>query len=268
MKKIALIIAIIILIIITILLIRQPKQSVIVNYSEADSIQYHFDSLALMSSDSSVSLWVHYPVANNVTRTTVPAINSTVEELLYSLMFEGYDPAIPVKDQLITEFEFLVTDRAAINSSAPWEIEGDVTFVYNKNGVISARFSVYQYMGGAHGMASDLYISGSCESALEEIPLASLFSENSKKELTAIAESIFREEQDIADTVVLVDVGYTFKDDVFSLTDNFAVTAEGLLFHYNPYDIASYATGEITLLIPYEEFKPLLINGTERFWDE
>ncbi len=268
MKKALFSLAILTLVVVSILMTRTPQSVVVMSFDENDTVHYSFDSLHLVSEDSTVSLSVRFPVASNEQVTTGPALNVTIEELLYSLMFEGYTPSVPVKEQLANEFELLVQDHATINSVAPWEIQGNVDFVYNKNGVISVRFSVYQYMGGAHGMASDLYISGSRGSVLQEIPLTTLFAEPEKSELTAIAESIFRAEQEIADSIVLTDAGYTFVDDVFSLTDNFAVTADGLLFHYNPYDIASYAMGEITLVIPYEKFQPLLNDGAERFWGE
>ena len=42
------------------------------------------------------------------------------------------------------------------------------------------------------------------------------------------------------------------------VTTNFYLNAGGLTFVYNPYDIASYADGVITLFIPYNKLLPLL----------
>ncbi len=41
-------------------------------------------------------------------------------------------------------------------------------------------------------------------------------------------------------------------------TENVCVGAKGLSFIYNPYEIASYADGQITLYIPYKKLLPLL----------
>ena len=42
------------------------------------------------------------------------------------------------------------------------------------------------------------------------------------------------------------------------MTDNFALTKDGLKFVYNPYEIAPYAMGQQEIVIPYSELKSLL----------
>jgi hypothetical protein len=49
---------------------------------------------------------------------------------------------------------------------------------------------------------------------------------------------------------------YTF--DEFALPNNFAIEANGLYFHYNPYEIGSYAQGAPSVLIPYSKIKGTL----------
>jgi hypothetical protein len=41
-------------------------------------------------------------------------------------------------------------------------------------------------------------------------------------------------------------------------TNNFCITKKGILFLYNPYEIAAYAMGEIELFIPFEELKTVV----------
>jgi hypothetical protein len=41
-------------------------------------------------------------------------------------------------------------------------------------------------------------------------------------------------------------------------TGNVYVGSKGLSFVYNPYEIASYADGQITLFLPYNKLFPLL----------
>lgn len=47
-------------------------------------------------------------------------------------------------------------------------------------------------------------------------------------------------------------------DNTIQTTTNFCVTQKGILFLYNPYEIAAYAYGEIELFIPFEEVKNVL----------
>ncbi|MFT6503984.1 MAG: hypothetical protein ACJASQ_004124 [Crocinitomicaceae bacterium] len=49
---------------------------------------------------------------------------------------------------------------------------------------------------------------------------------------------------------------YTF--DEFALPNNFAIEANGLYFHYNAYEIGSYAQGAPSVLIPYSKIKGTL----------
>ena len=41
-------------------------------------------------------------------------------------------------------------------------------------------------------------------------------------------------------------------------TSNFCITPKGILFLYNPYEIAAYAYGEIELFIPFSEIKSVV----------
>ena len=47
-----------------------------------------------------------------------------------------------------------------------------------------------------------------------------------------------------------------FAKNSIKMNDNFAVIAEGVLFYFNPYEIASYAAGPTELLIPFSEMGP------------
>jgi hypothetical protein len=40
------------------------------------------------------------------------------------------------------------------------------------------------------------------------------------------------------------------------LNDNFALTATGIVFYYNPYEIAAYAAGPTLLELPLPSNKP------------
>jgi len=54
------------------------------------------------------------------------------------------------------------------------------------------------------------------------------------------------------------EAGFYFDNDVFTLTDNFAITKKGLKFVYNPYEVAPYALGQQEIMIPYALIKELI----------
>ena len=79
-----------------------------------------------------------------------------------------------------------------------------------------------------------------------------------KQQLTGLAEKKFREMKNMGETDSLKDAGFWFDGNKFALSENFGVTETGLLFFYNPYEIAPWAMGSTELEIPFEEIQTLL----------
>ncbi len=104
------------------------------------------------------------------------------------------------------------------------------------------------------------------KSKVREVTLCTLFTEQSRKSITAIGEKIFREERGLSKDTGLGELGFWFDNGQFSLTDNFAILPQGILFHYNSYEIASYAMGETTILLPYESIKKFVKPEIAHFW--
>ncbi|RKR85540.1 uncharacterized protein DUF3298 [Mucilaginibacter gracilis] len=97
--------------------------------------------------------------------------------------------------------------------------------------------------------------------AQKPIILDSLFTNPGKQQLTAIAEKIFRKQENLKDTSSLAR-DYFFKGNQFSLTHNFAITPIGIRFFYNLYEIKPYNAGTTDLFIPYSSIKQLLRPNT------
>ena len=88
-----------------------------------------------------------------------------------------------------------------------------------------------------------------------------LFVKNYISKLTKIAEKKFFKLKGLKPGTSLNDEGYSFKNNRFHLTDNFAVLNEGILFYYNTYEIGPYALGTTEVLIPYGELKGILVKA-------
>ena len=98
------------------------------------------------------------------------------------------------------------------------------------------------YTGGAHGMRSTRYhnygIAGGCEVTLDD-----LFSEEELARLTGQIKAKLCDQYDSANEEELARLG--FFPSMIVPTENFEITSTGITFHYDPYEIASYAMGEI-----------------------
>jgi hypothetical protein len=91
--------------------------------------------------------------------------------------------------------------------------------------------------------------------------LKDILVKNYQAALTKIADTIFRKEEKISDTTSLKNK-YTFKDNAFTLSNNFLITPTGLIFLYNPMDIKPLNTGQTEISIPYSKIKSLLLPHT------
>ncbi|MDX1463282.1 MAG: RsiV family protein, partial [Marinirhabdus sp.] len=64
----------------------------------------------------------------------------------------------------------------------------------------------------------------------------------------------FRKMYDIAQNESINAPGFWFEDDTFYLPETFGISNETITLHYNPYEIAAYATGPVEINLPLSTF--------------
>ena len=113
----------------------------------------------------------------------------------------------------------------------------------------------YEFNGGAHsnGVTIQKVIDLGHRKQLE---LKDIISDTSA--LTALLEKNYRRIYKVPADQSLMDYGL-FTNQISS-NENFFVTSKCLGFTYNHYEIAPYAGGQITISIPYNEFKHLVTD--------
>jgi hypothetical protein len=142
-----------------------------------------------------------------------------------------------------------------IDDGMVWSTETSIGITEGKPGYVEVLLSNWSFSGGAHGNA------WSEESVFDiktgrELLLSDFITD--VDELTTIAEAIFRADQEILPDTDLMEAGFWFKEDVFSLNENFVFNEESLSFIYNSYEVAPYVFGMITINIPRDQIKHLL----------
>ncbi|MGZ3778534.1 MAG: DUF3298 domain-containing protein [Mucilaginibacter sp.] len=145
------------------------------------------------------------------------------------------------------------------NPEMLYVLESTAAVVRQDSSLITVQIDRYAYAGGAHGGTYTGFLDWDTK-ANKKIALKDIFVPGYNAKLTAIAEKVFRADEKLSDTSSLRN--YFFKDEQFSLTDNFLITPVGIQFLYNEYEIKSYAEGQTTLLIPYTQIKSLLRPNT------
>lgn len=139
--------------------------------------------------------------------------------------------------------------------------------LYNYNHLLSISYFVSTYMGGAHPNSGVSYKNYDLHSG-KILTLNDVLIPNYKSKLLPIAEKLFREQNGVGNQS-LADAGYFDMDEdkgKFSLAENVAFQADGLLFTYGQYEIAAYAMGMPGIKVPYTAIKDLIKKDGALAW--
>ena len=142
-----------------------------------------------------------------------------------------------------------------------WNIERRIALETLPFGLSTLRIDDTRYEGGAHGMTSVIWQSFDPATG-RRLRLSDLATGAHRDSLRALAERAFREAKGVAPGADLKAQGWFVWDGGdFALPENFGVTRDGLVFHWNPYDIAPYAAGPATITLPWNAVRPHLRQG-------
>lgn len=138
-----------------------------------------------------------------------------------------------------------------------WQYYRDWEVYLNRPPLLGVKLTAYSYTGGAHPVEYQFYhlYDTHTGAALEA---EDLVKPAHRSELYELAELRFRQMQEIDTSDSYEEAGFWFEEDAFSLPDNFHYSERGLLFHFNPYDIAPYSAGVIHIELPRARIKPWL----------
>ncbi|MDR2103325.1 MAG: RsiV family protein [Treponema sp.] len=121
-------------------------------------------------------------------------------------------------------------------------------------GIVIRRNRDY-YTGGAHGMRETAYFVLDLEK-MKRLNLEDIIKPGSEPALMKEVTIALRDISNLAGDAPLSSGNYF--EDTIEVPKNFFMSAQGLGFHWDPYEIAPYAVGPIEILIPYDKIKNLL----------
>lgn len=136
-----------------------------------------------------------------------------------------------------------------------WDLQITCDTAFTSPAILTVRQETYTYSGGAHPNTQTTFQSFSRQTG-HALQLTEVVSDTTA--LLGLVEQAFRKQQDIKPGENLEEAGYFLRDGEFFLPDAFGIGREGLIFLYNPYEIAAYAVGPIQLTVPYGELKKIL----------
>jgi Deacetylase PdaC/Protein of unknown function (DUF3298) len=153
--------------------------------------------------------------------------------------------------------DYLIKDHAAQIKENPsayiktWELNARDTVLYHSGTLLCARLDAYTNYGGAHpNYMSNIALFDPRNG--QKIEGESLVLK--KEALLKLLEEKYR-----LDKKEAFDTGFKFSEDQpFKLPENMGVTARGILFHYNTYEIASHAMGDCDIFLTWEQLKDMV----------
>lgn len=125
-----------------------------------------------------------------------------------------------------------------------------------EHNVLSYSIERYVYTGGAHGLNYRQFVNYDLTTA-QVITEQDLFTKGTESELTEMMLSaLIEQNEDVQTEQDLRDLGYELAQ--LRPNGNFYLDVDGIVWVYNPYDIAPYAVGETVIMLPWADLQPLM----------
>jgi len=114
--------------------------------------------------------------------------------------------------------------------------------------------------GGVHPFGTNFYLNFDSQTG-RPVKLTGILRSGALTKLESRAESHFRADRKLSATESLSEAGFNFPGDRFKLNDNYGFGDKALVFHFNTYEIAAGAMGDMEIEIPYGDISDLLKSG-------
>ena len=205
-------------------------------------------------------------------QTGIAWLDALLKQQLYEDFSAEGQPAVKSDAALRKLIDHLVAESAdglkdyAAEKSAINELydNTDFSFQYQRGRLATFRLIHDSYSGGAHNNYAESYVTVDLEKR-RVLNIADIVAEGKLAALDALLQKRY-------DEFILADNqeyngnnGATLirqHKEIFSkkaeLTDSFELTADGLVFHYSPYEIAPFAAGVVKLTVTPDELKGIL----------
>ncbi len=142
----------------------------------------------------------------------------------------------------------------------PWTIERNISVLGDTLGVMTLDVEEFRETGGAHPTTMHLLYMIR-PATMQVLGLDDIVPREHKLHLLDLCERAFRKARKLLPDKSLADAGFTFPGGKFALTMNVGLTEKGLLFFYNPYEIAPYVMGPTKVIVEWKDINGLLNLG-------
>jgi len=189
-------------------------------------------------------------IAEKINDSVFAVVQSTLGE--DGKQFNNYDSLLANFMNMYKKMKAEFPNSASIGG---WEgnVKGSMT--KQTDSFVNIKIETFVFTGGAHPNTNTVSLlfdaaTGNkltLNDVIKDIP-----------GLTTIAEKKFREQLKIPTNAPVNSTVYTFNDNRFVLPENIFFTDNGLVLHYNAYEIAPYYVGATIVTLPYADVQQYL----------
>ena len=207
------------------------------------------------TSKDCTSIYFYYPVFKNETNS--PVIDSINNFIMSRLLFDEIEldssaTLDTVVNNFIEDYKMQLEDFPEYD--IPWYSKTSVSVVYQNEKYLTLKVSNESFTGGAHPNSFINYFVINKTNG-KEVSLQELFKPGFTKDLNNVVAKEFRKVRNITSNNSLNKEGFWFEENQNIFNENFGLTEKGILFYYNPYEVAPYVFGPTLVEIPYSEIE-------------
>jgi hypothetical protein len=169
-----------------------------------------------------------------------------LEEIPGDVMETAERYADNLKDEYFNEYEG--SEEAGVRS---WEDRVNGYFSGRYGPFVSYMVELYNFRGGAHGMNTMTPVVFERKTG-EIVPENAFFADGYRDPVAALIQAHLPEALE-GDEEALAAI---FEPELVGPNGNYEVTKDGVTWYYQPYDIAPYYLGVISITVPWKELKP------------
>jgi hypothetical protein len=213
-------------------------------------MQVRVDADSCVDSTTCASFEVNYPVFTDLS----PAIAAALEQYINDAM--AYDNPEAEGFSMQQKGERFIADFESFrkqfpDNTSPWYYLVQADVLLSLDTLISIAVHSEFFTGGAHGGFNTFYVNFNPQSG-KEVTLSLVLKPGHEQTLIRLGEKAFRDVRVLDDTASFAENGFDFPGDQFKLNTNYGFRPEGIVFFFNPYEVAPYAQGSTEFLIPFE----------------
>jgi hypothetical protein len=136
-----------------------------------------------------------------------------------------------------------------------WYLEAESKITYLSGKVVSFQVNNSSYTGGAHpNTTKNLFVMDRLSGRI--LRTADIVTDTLT--FKAMLEGAFRDQLGIEPGQSMADAGYYLEDGDFLLNDNIGLNDTAIFVHFNPYEIAPYSRGDVTIWLEKEALDGML----------